>query len=470
MRKVLAFGADGGFAGEYSSFFQRNGFELDIFNAKKNQAQTADGSVLLVFGNGLGQKDADAVYALSMKDRRLLPLVFISGPDGEKSTGIRKIRSLARYTLQQGFLKKDLLSALKGSSELLYHREKSALLKEELESKTSELTYVLDIARSLASSFELNKVLTKIMERACFLVKAESWAVMLVDEESNELVFELARGKAAQKPARYRVLPDDGIAGWAAAEKEPKLVPDVKVEKRFTRSLDKATGVKSRSVMAVPILSKGKLLGVMQLINKAGQGGFSPDDLSHVSRLMDQTAIAIDRSRLYQRMEGLVITDDLTKLFNLRYLHRTLEVEIERASRYGISVSLIFMDMDYFKQVNDQYGHVIGSKLLVEVSQQLLKGLRKVDIVARYGGDEFVIVLPQTHIKAATMIAERLRRSIDKHVFLKSENLSLRLTASFGIASYPDHAATKDDLIRLADEAMYRVKNQTRNSVYVVGT
>jgi diguanylate cyclase (GGDEF)-like protein len=126
------------------------------------------------------------------------------------------------------------------------------------------------------------------------------------------------------------------------------------------------------------------------------------------------------------------------------------------------------MDIDYFKQVNDQFGHLTGSKLLVEVGQLLLKNLRSIDIVARYGGDEFVIVLPQTPSAVASRVAQRIRKSVEQNVFMKKEGCQIKITASFGVASYPESAKTKEELLRLADEAMYRVKNQTRNGVYAI--
>jgi two-component system, cell cycle response regulator len=126
------------------------------------------------------------------------------------------------------------------------------------------------------------------------------------------------------------------------------------------------------------------------------------------------------------------------------------------------------MDIDYFKHVNDRYGHLVGSKILAEMGQLLIKNLRTIDVVVRYGGDEFVIVLPHTPPAAAAQIAERIRKSVERNAFLEKEGYALRITASFGVASYPESARSKEELLRLADEAMYKVKYHTKNGVHAI--
>jgi diguanylate cyclase (GGDEF)-like protein len=342
-------------------------------------------------------------------------------------------------------------------------------LKNNLVNLKKELDFFEEVSKTLTSTLELSDILSTIMEKAKKIIKAEAWSFLLIDQETGDLVLEKRAVKSRQeKDKKIRMKIGEGIAGWVAQELVPVVVPDVSTDPRFSSRIDKQFTLKAKSIICVPIKSKGNILGVLEIVNKTTNEPFTKDDLNLILRIVDHAAIAIERSSIYQKMEELSITDDLTKLFNTRYLNRTLEIEITRANRHRTSLALIFMDVDHFKIINDNYGHLVGSKLLVEMGQLLIKSLRTVDIVARYGGDEFVIVLPQTPPNNAIQIAERIRKSVENNVFLKKEGYSLKLTASFGVASYPESANSKEELLRLADEAMYRVKYQTRNGVYAI--
>jgi diguanylate cyclase (GGDEF)-like protein len=225
-------------------------------------------------------------------------------------------------------------------------------------------------------------------------------------------------------------------------------------------------------VLCAPLISRGRTIGVVQVINKEGvkhthTGKFTQDDLELLNTLVEPCAIAIENAILFQRTEQLTITDDLTKLFNSRYLNVYIGREIKRCKRHGIPLSIIFLDLDGFKSVNDAYGHLAGSSTLTEVGIILTEAVRESDILARYGGDEFVVVLPETPPSGALVIAERIRKSIEMHTFLTEQGLAARISASVGIASYPDHALTPEGLIQKADQAMYRVKERDKNGIEV---
>ena len=341
-----------------------------------------------------------------------------------------------------------------------------ASLKEHSSVLESDLRFLDELNKVLNSGADHASVLSFLVKKFMERTGAENCAIYLLDNETGELCIEEKAGPV-WAASQHCNIPAMGESVQASVVRTLKPTLINSGDSRMGHKLERGIRHKTKSYICLPMKSRGKGLGAIELINKKG-GEFTRKDLADILRFTDYISLAVERAVLYEKMQKLVITDDLTKLFNTRYMIRSIETELLRSKRYGNSVSLIFMDIDYFKEVNDTYGHLVGSKLLVEMGQFLLKNLRELDVVARYGGDEFVIILPQTSPQKAVQTAERLRRALELHVFLKKEGYNLKLTASFGVASYPENAGSREELIRLADEAMYKVKHRTRNGVYAI--
>jgi diguanylate cyclase (GGDEF)-like protein len=191
----------------------------------------------------------------------------------------------------------------------------------------------------------------------------------------------------------------------------------------------------------------------------------APNNLRAVRLLLEPAAVALDNALILERAEALSVTDDLTHLYNSRYLDMVLRKETKRASRSGRPLSLLFIDLDGFKTINDTHGHLFGSRALVEAAAVIRGSARETDVVARFGGDEFALVLPDTGGEGAYAVGERIRERLAAHVFLLGDGLHIHLTGSVGVATLPDVAASAEELIQAADKAMYQVKDRGKNGI-----
>ena len=326
-----------------------------------------------------------------------------------------------------------------------------------LDARGKELRFFIETARILSSSRDPKLVLRAIINRARVLLHCRAWSLFVVDPTTRDLVFDMVGGPRARVLTGLRIRAGHGIGGWVASHGKAAVVRDARTDRRFVQEVDEATGLRTRSVLCLPIPSKGKPIAVLEMLNKIGTP-FTRHDLQLLSRLIGQASLALERASLIEQVASLVITDELTGLFNARYLDEALEREIRRCHRYRSTLALIFLDLDHFKEINTRYGHPLGNRCLTELAEIMRQSVRDVDIPVRYGGDEFVVILPESSVGTARMVAERLGTAIRTHVFLKEAGLRAPLAASIGIAGFPDHAKTKQELILKADAAMYRSK------------
>src|SRR5213596_3415787 len=330
--------------------------------------------------------------------------------------------------------------------------------------QAQELHIFHDVAKALTSSLDLDSILQTIMDKMAEYFRPENWSLLMVDGEKNELYFAIAVGTAAETLKNVRLKVGEGIAGHVAKYGEKLIVPDVRADKRFAKRIDQVTQWETRSIICVPLRSKLRVLGVIQLVN-VHMEHFTDQETFFLQSLCDYAAIAIENARSVEKIQELTITDDCTGLYNARHLYKTLQTEVYRSARFGYEFSVIFIDLDHFKQVNDTHGHLIGSKLLAEIGYLIKAQLRLIDYAFRYGGDEFVILLPQTGKDPALVVARRLRDTLRTSTFCQEEGLNLNVRASMGVATFPHDAKTPHDIIRQADEMMYLVKNTSRDNI-----
>jgi diguanylate cyclase (GGDEF)-like protein len=301
------------------------------------------------------------------------------------------------------------------------------------------------------------------------LVTADRWSIFLATQTSGADVvrFEMLAGRNFSDPAT--LLFDEE---WQRELLDDIDLPGVQESKATHEAADRIEAIKrsenNNRVLALPLVSGERVLGVLEGIrSRLGARQFSRSENRLLTALMIPIASALSNSVRVAEAERLSLTDDLTRLHNARYLRQFLVNEIKRARRYRSSVAALFLDLDDFKRINDLHGHLVGSHALMEVASVVLPSVRDTDCVVRYGGDEFVVILTETGIEEAVQVAERIRMKIEQHRFTGGRRLRIFLTASTGVAAFPQHALSPQQLIACADRAMYQAKAAHKNCVRV---
>jgi diguanylate cyclase (GGDEF)-like protein len=322
--------------------------------------------------------------------------------------------------------------------------------------RARELKAINAIAQQSTAVLDVNELLSKV----CALIQEHfqlpQISVLLKDED--DLVLAAHHGMFTPR------IPDGGRmpagALWGAALACGKT----QIEHEVDPTKDNPVFHEAASQMCIPLLSSGQPLGVLLVVSNK-QGAFKHYDTQPLESAADICATAIQNARYVERVKQLAYLDGLTGIFNRRYFEMRIAEEIERARRFGAGMAVVMVDIDQFKNLNDEFGHLLGDEVLRQVSSIFHQQLRKIDVVCRYGGEEFAILLSQTNAQHSQNVAEKLRRLVDTWQF---PGVPRAVTISAGIATYPEHGTTRDELVKAADAGLYAAKQDGRNRIVMV--
>ncbi len=331
--------------------------------------------------------------------------------------------------------------------------------------QVERLLATIEFSKALVSAYDMETLLTAILGRIRAILPARNWSLLLIDPKTGELYFAVVMGLPPEAVKDIRLQPGEGIAGTVAQTGEPIFIPDVNQDSRFTPRVDNLTGFGTLSIIALPLIVRGEVIGVFEVVNVEDEKFFREKYLPQLIIVADYVAIAVDNVRNLQRLEARTFIDEVTGFYNTRYLIHELDRLIPQLLEHSQPFSVVFLDLDNFKTVVDTYGHLRGSKVLTQVARVIHGVLGVDDSLVRYGGDEFIILMPRRSQADALEITRRLRRTLNQAVFLEDEGLGIRVTASYGIATLPDDAQDREKLLLIADRAMFGSKRMGRDSI-----
>jgi diguanylate cyclase (GGDEF)-like protein len=361
--------------------------------------------------------------------------------------------------------RKDNLGQITPAESRALSDRSASLMRRGLRSLSGWDSVIIEIGKALTSSLLLDQILRTIMEKVDEFLHPNAWSIRLVDEDKQELYFELVVGKGAEALKDVRIKIGEGVAGWVAQHNETVVVPDVSRDTRFFSRADEKTKTEIGSLVAVPMRHRDRCLGVMELTKSIGRESLSQADVSLLEAVADFAAVAVENAQHVRRLHKLSITNEQTKLYNERHLSFILDTELYRSQRYGYSFSILRIDLDEFRELAGSLSYTAFNRLLNEVGKSLRAACRLIDFAFYVPDGEFIMILPQAGKDAACQYARRLHKSIRERVWL--ENLNVHLAARIGVACYPDDAKTKEELIQSVNEATQSVENSSLGGVAV---
>lgn len=336
---------------------------------------------------------------------------------------------------------------------------------EELESQVKGLKDLIEVAKAVVSTLDLDTVLQAILTSAMGFAQTPAGSVALYYDSRRELSLHAHSGLTADfvQNERWTVTPG-GLTDQVLKAGEIFFIEDTEQAGFFTNPVALKEGI--RSMVCVPLVFQNRIMGILYLDDFMPRQ-FDREKLNLLSILASFAAMAIHNATLHKRTKLMAITDSLTGLHNHRYFKQYFKQEMGRAKRYHKPFSIIMMDVDDFKSFNDSYGHSTGDDLLAIMGTVILDTIRGVDVAFRYGGEEFIVLLPETRLEKAILAAERLREAVQAGTVNKVAGSAGRgVTVSIGVASYPENADKMDELFNIVDSLLYQAKRCGKNKVY----
>jgi len=323
-----------------------------------------------------------------------------------------------------------------------------------LENDAVRLQAFSSMAQDIVASRTLSETLDRVMAHIGSVFGPLIWSFLLRDSQKGTLKFVHATGPGADRIRGMVLSKGQGVAGWVAEQGSPLLVTNTAQDHRFNPEVDQASGFVTKSIIAVPLKSSGRVYGVIELINKLDESEFTDRDLVILQTIADFAAIAIERAYYWRALQKMALTDPLTGMANRRAFDQALGREIEKTKRTQSLFSLLILDIDHFKAINDRHGHATGDSVLKTVARILLSTSRRIDFAARLGGDEFAVLLPETSEGEAPYVVRRIQRMLDDH------NQTAEVPISISIGARVVDPRSPETIMEQADRAMYQVKAQ----------
>jgi diguanylate cyclase (GGDEF)-like protein len=331
----------------------------------------------------------------------------------------------------------------------------------------NEVELLLDVGESIDATQNLTQLGNLIVDKTGLMLHAKKVSIMLLDKVKKDLYI-WAASQMTEEAKMVRVEFGQMFAGWVAKEGQPLLVKNVDSE--FPQFSKVKTGrYKSESFIIAPIKSEGQTLGVVNVTERQDSEVFSEEDVKLLLLINYMVALQMSRIRLFDKVDSLTTTDGLTGLYNHRYIQERLNEEIDRSQRYHRDFSLIILGVDNFKEYNETYGYAMGDLVLTQMANIIKDNLRTVDIVSRYSGEAFAVLLPDINKRQAAIVADKLREKIEKAVFVERRDSPLemsRLTVSVGVAQY-NIRDSKEKLLKQVMAALEEAKIKGKNRVCV---